>query len=61
MLVIVAFRLRELLFGHRAALRRCEHYTTPVSLHGRLHKNIGEVSLFKIAHTLPQIRPQKRC
>jgi hypothetical protein len=37
MLVIVAFRLRELLFGHRAALRRCEHYTTPVALRGRLH------------------------
>jgi hypothetical protein len=37
-MVVVAFRLRELLFGHRAALRRCEHYSTPGHLRGRLDK-----------------------
>jgi hypothetical protein len=50
-MVVVALRMRELLFGHRSAVGRGEHYTTPVTPRGRLIANILEVRLLKIAHT----------
>jgi hypothetical protein len=53
-MVVVALRLRELLFGDRAALRRCEHYTTPVTLRGRRHNEYrGSESVQNCTHFAP--------
>jgi hypothetical protein len=50
-MVVVALRLRELLFGHRSAVGRGEHYTTPVTLRGRLHSEYpGSESVQNCTH-----------
>jgi hypothetical protein len=52
-MVVVAVRLREVLFGHRSAVGRREHYTTPVTLtpvtlRGRPQHSQGERVLIAI-------------